>query len=387
MKLQIIAVITFCFIFLSGCQKVEQTKVESLPETETPKFANEKPEFGIKVELTTNPPEVKKDEQVELSLTVKNPNGEIIKDLKIAHEKLMHLLVVSSDLSEFHHLHPELQADGSFKVPFAFAGGGKYKLFADITTADDKQIIRSLDLNVKGEILPTEKLVIDTKFEKMSGGIRVEMKPVGEFIAGKEMLLNFNVTDILTKKPATDLQNYLGAKAHFVVIGEDLQEFVHAHPMANDAARKEHNHGEMKMSGDAETTVSAHIVFPKAGIYKLWAEFRRNGRVVDLPFVVKVAEMPKTASVEIPKDAYKIVASKDGFAPNEIKIKANEFSKLAFLRTDDETCAKEIVFSSLNIKKTLPLNELVLIDLPEDFSGELGFACGMNMFTGKIIVQ
>ncbi len=389
MKFKFIAVIAFSVLFLTSCQKSEQTKTE--PKVEPAKIetkkTDEKP--ATKVEFATNPLEVKKDEQTELSFTVKNEKGETVKDLKIVHEKPMHLLVVSADLSEFYHLHPESQSDGSYKTPFAFANGGKYKLYADLTTNDGKQTISSFDLNVKGEPAETEKLTVDAKFEQMIGGIRVEMKPDGDFIAGKEMMLDFFVTDILTKKPSTDLQNYLGEKAHFVVISQDLQEFVHAHPISKSS--DEHNHGDMKMTEHSDATVSAHIVFPKAGIYKLWAQFQRNGRVIDVPFVVNAAESKdtalKTSNIEVPQDAYKIVVSKDGFTPNSVEIKSKQFTKLAFLRIDNENCANEVVFPTLNIKKKLPLNELVLIDLPKDFAGELNFACGMDMLKGKVITQ
>jgi hypothetical protein len=284
MRFTITPLITVCILFSINCQKTEQPKVE--PATAETKNTDEK--TGPNVEFTTNPAEVKKDEQTVLSFTVKNEKGETVKDLKIVHEKPIHLLVVSVDLSEFYHLHPELQADGSFKTPFAFAHGGKYKLFADITLPNsDKPFVSNFDLNVKGEAAETEKLEVDAKFEKRLGGISVEMKPDGDFVAGKEMLLGFYVTDILTKKPSTDLQNYLGEKAHFVVISQDLKEFVHAHPIANDSGEQS-NHGDMKMPQTSDATVSVHIVFPKAGIYKLWAQFQRNGRVIDVPFIVDV---------------------------------------------------------------------------------------------------
>jgi hypothetical protein len=288
MKFKFIAFIAFSILFSASCQKTEQTKVE--PKVEPAKTETKKTDekTAAKVEFATNPLEVKKDEQTELSFTVKNERGETIRDLKIVHEKPMHLLVVSADLSEFFHLHPEPQNDGTFKVPFAFANGGNYKLFSDITLlGSTKPFVNSFDLDVKGEAAEIEKLEVDTKFEKMLGGIRVEMKPGGKFIAGKEMMLDFFVTDILTKKPSTDLQNYLGEKAHFVIISQDLKEFVHAHPMSNNSGDHS-NHGDMKMPQTTEATVSAHIVFPKAGIYKLWAQFQRNGRVIDVPFVVNV---------------------------------------------------------------------------------------------------
>lgn len=47
-----------------------------------------------------------------------------------------------------------------------------------------------------------------------------------------ELNLDFAAFDAATGKPATDLQNYLGELAHFVIISEDLVDFVHAHPMA-----------------------------------------------------------------------------------------------------------------------------------------------------------
>lgn len=38
-----------------------------------------------------------------------------------------------------------------------------------------------------------------------------------------------------------------------------------------------------------KVTVSAHTTFPDAGLYKLWAQFQRGGRVITVPFVVRVA--------------------------------------------------------------------------------------------------
>jgi hypothetical protein len=247
---------------------------------------------------------------------------------------------------------------------------------------------------VKGEPAPKEPLKVDEKFEKATGGIRVEMKPNGDLIAGKELMLDFSVTDVLTKKPVTDLENYLGEKAHFVVISQDLKEFVHAHPMSMNSMKSEHSEHEHseKMSSDSASTVSAHITFPKAGIYKIWAQFKRNGGVIDVPFVVEVKENKEVSAtksdVQIPLDAYKITASKDGFTPSEVKISDGQYKKLAFIRTDAENCADEIVFKDLNIRKKLPVGEVVMIDLPADSKGKtLNFACGMDMFKGKVIVE
>ena len=46
-----------------------------------------------------------------------------------------------------------------------------------------------------------------------------------------------------------------------------------------------------------------------------------------------------------------------------------------------------VVFPSLNIKRALPLNEPVAIEFTAGKSGEIAFACGMNMLKGFVGVQ
>jgi Cu+-exporting ATPase len=45
------------------------------------------------------------------------------------------------------------------------------------------------------------------------------------------------------------------------------------------------------------------------------------------------------------------------------------------------------VFPSLNIKRALPLNEPVVIEFTPAKSGDIAFACGMNMLHGTLVVQ
>lgn len=39
------------------------------------------------------------------------------------------------------------------------------------------------------------------------------------------------------------------------------------------------------------------------------------------------------------------------------------------------------------VKKELPINETISIDLNPEMAGDYEFACGMNMFTGQITVK
>lgn len=383
MRKILLLIVLATVLFTISCQNTTEVKKDdhaghSNQTTATKEAAN------FTAELKINPAQIKAGEQVEFTFTIKNPKGETVESVKIVHEKPMHLLIVSEDLAEFYHEHPEQQSDKNFKVPFTFKNGEKYKLYADFTPNDGKQVVQTFDVTVAGNERAKVELKPDEKFEKTVDDLFVTMKPSDDLLAGKSLTLDFNVLDANTKKPVTDLQKYLGELAHFVVISQDLKELVHAHPMSPDEG-----HSHEGKSGEA--TVSAHLTFPKAGLYKVFAQFQRNGKVITVPFVLNVQGDKNVNqhanSMEIPKDAYRITASKDGFSPNEISITKNSYKKLAFVRVDAENCADEVVFKSLNITKKLPLGEVVLVDLPKDFKGEINFACGMDMYKGKVVVE
>ena len=76
-----------------------------------------------------------------------------------------------------------------------------------------------------------------------------------------------------------------------------------------------------------------------------------------------------------------------GYSPEVISIPKGKTTKISFLRKDPNSCLEEIVISDFKIRKHLPLNQKITIELIPQKSGEFNFTCGMNMFHGKIIVQ
>jgi hypothetical protein len=76
-----------------------------------------------------------------------------------------------------------------------------------------------------------------------------------------------------------------------------------------------------------------------------------------------------------------------GFDPAVIPAKAGQPIKLAFYRPNAANCAREVVFPDLGIRKDLPPGETTVVELTPPKSGSLGFACGMNMLKGKLIVR
>jgi plastocyanin domain-containing protein len=79
-----------------------------------------------------------------------------------------------------------------------------------------------------------------------------------------------------------------------------------------------------------------------------------------------------------------------GFEPDKVTVKAGEEVTLAFTRKTDKTCVTEVVLfvnDEDKVEKKLPLNQVVTVDAKFAKAGELGYACGMNMYKGVIVVQ
>ena len=76
-----------------------------------------------------------------------------------------------------------------------------------------------------------------------------------------------------------------------------------------------------------------------------------------------------------------------GYNPDVISIPKGKVTKINFLRKDSSSCLEEVVLSHFKIRKHLPLNQKVSIEFTPQKVGEYPFACGMNMFHGKIVVR
>jgi plastocyanin len=360
----------------------------------------------FRVDFKSEPGTIQAGQPATLSFTVKDQQGATVKDLQVVHEKPMHLLVVSRDLAEFYHVHPEQSVDGSYRVQHVFPNGGDYKLYADFTPQAAVQVVEQLDIKVAGTERAKVALQPDTSYEKSVENLKVVMKPSAEIKAGQELTLDFQAFDADSGKPATDLQNYLGELAHFVIISEDLKDFVHAHPMAkgekmsgmkmddkkgdnHSAGGHDHSTMEGTTTKASASEVSAHTAFPRAGLYKLWAQFQRGGKVISVPFIVNVPAATTVASkaANVPAGATKITVSASGYEPSQVSVKKGQPIKLAFYRADSNNCGGEVVFSKQNIKKILPVGETVLVEFTPIDTGEIAFACGMDMMRGKLVVS
>lgn len=82
-----------------------------------------------------------------------------------------------------------------------------------------------------------------------------------------------------------------------------------------------------------------------------------------------------------------IVVEHGSYQPAHIKLQANKPIELQFLRKDANPCSETVLFPTLEISESLPLNRAVRIVLPPLEEGDYEFHCQMQMYRGTLKVQ
>ncbi|MBP8238936.1 MAG: hypothetical protein KAX50_03200 [Saprospiraceae bacterium] len=208
--------------------------------------------------------------------------------LDLVHEKKMHLILVSDDLSWFDHIHPEYQASGTYDIKVLsktenftngrghnetrFDAGGKYWAFTDYKPLGGLNQVNKTELNVAGT--PAKAVAYtEPKMTTTVDGytLRMEAGHGGAgFTTGSQQHIPVTVKQGGKAVDPATFENYLGEKAHLVLVEVASKEFVHTHPSAEGGR------------------LDIHTTFAKPGTYRGWLQFQTGGKVHTADFVVKV---------------------------------------------------------------------------------------------------
>ncbi|OBZ13673.1 hypothetical protein [Bacillus sp. FJAT-26390] len=229
-------------------------------------------EADVKLEWQYSPATPKTGEETTIELLLTDTAGVPIEKYDVNHEKLMHLIVVSEDLSTFNHIHPDYKGKGKFEVTTAFPKGGSYKLYADFIPTGSAQMTVTSLLKVDGKQQAAQPLVKDATLTKEVDGVSASLD-ISTLKSGQEADLIFTLNDAKTKKPITDLEPYLGAIGHVVILSENLNRYLHVHP---------------KDGNESGPTAEFSTSFPEPGMYKIWGQFQRGGKSFIVPFTVEI---------------------------------------------------------------------------------------------------
>jgi Heavy metal binding domain len=243
-----------------------------------------------------------------VALSIRVLDGEeTVRDFEIVHERPFHLFVVSRDLSHFDHVHPEPGTDGVFRIDLRVPRPDVYRLVGDFyprggvpQTVQRTIVTPGFDGPVFAAATPLEA---DGR-EKTVLGLRIALEEE-PLVAGRETDLSFAVVDAASGERVPDLEPFLGAPGHLLVMSADLADAIHSHPEEpQPVGTRDSGLGTQPgFQPPSESTsavpspqslVPSKIVFtvrfPRAMHYRMWLQFQRRGTVVTVPFTVSVSE-------------------------------------------------------------------------------------------------
>jgi hypothetical protein len=241
------------------------------------------------VRLELQPRVLKAGTKTKFKLQVINPlTGAPVKDFATVHDKMYHLFVISRDMKHFAHEHPQLEADGSYSIELTLPQPGHYLLLSDfLPIGGSPQVVTTplVTAGFDGDLtasIPT--LEPDAEWTKVIDDVKLELQlERSKMVAGEEVDLPFHFTNAKTGAPITDLQRYLGAFAHALILSEDMVEHIHAHP-------QEMLEGTEKTEGGGPTVIF-DAFFPRPGRYRAWVQFQRQDKLRTVSFTFSVPKL------------------------------------------------------------------------------------------------
>lgn len=257
--------------------------------------------------------------RVLLTIALMDRAGCPVKDIAVVHEHPLHFMVVANDLSWYAHEHPIRQKDGTFTLDtLAFPAPGKYTVFADFTPVGEPNQIAITSVTIPGDApASTFKLVEDFDTVAKIDGYEIRVRCNGKkFFVGEDSFLRYGIDK--DGKPVTDLQPLMGELGHLVIIGQDLKTYVHSHPMTASttaASDDKHDHSHAHAGHDHSgledklkaallengkpSDITFHAIFPSPGLYRAFAQFQHNGKVLLVPFTID-AQLPEGGAPAAP---------------------------------------------------------------------------------------
>jgi hypothetical protein len=242
--------------------------------------------------VTMEPRAPKPGQPIKFRIAVLHPlTGAMVTDFAEVHDKLFHLFIVSRDMSQWAHVHPVHEKDGSFTIEHTVPTAGHWALFSDfmpVGGAPQMIVTPFTTAGFEGDLAASVPVLTpDTSLTKSADGVSVSLQATpAKLVSGEETDIPILFTDEKTGEPVKDLQRYLGAFGHAMMLSDDMTEHVHAHP-------------EEMLEGTAVTDgggpdLTFHALFPRPGVYRIWLQFQRNDRLSTIPFTVRVSRVGET---------------------------------------------------------------------------------------------
>ncbi|MCC6538495.1 MAG: hypothetical protein IT162_13145 [Bryobacterales bacterium] len=252
------------------CPRCGMRLVANLPEA-----------LAYRLEVTTRPdPPALGGATTHVIYRVRHPHtGAVVKAFDVIHERVFHTFVISFDLADFAHEHPEPRPDGSFLLPVQFRRAVPYRVVADFfPTGSTPQFLTATVFPRQSRLPEVPRLSATPAGPRRAANLALELTTEpAEPVAGLETLLFFRLTP-----PADLVEPYLGAWGHLLIASDDLLDLAHEHPVYVDGVPPP------DLRAPWPGRIQFNHIFARARTYRLWVQVKRAGVVNTVSFDVTV---------------------------------------------------------------------------------------------------
>jgi hypothetical protein len=249
-----------------------------------------------RIDFRTVPAVPNPGEPVTLIFKILHPStGEPVKKFELVHDRPYHLFVISQDMQFFEHIHPEESEDGTWSIGVTLPKPGYYEVLSDFMPSGGAAQFLARPLITAGYtgdlVADSAHLVPDTgrsqTVDDLTATLDFDPTP---FVAGSYGHLTFHFKRPDSGEPVRDLQTYLGAFGHMLIMSEDMVNYVHSHPVDN-----------LPPDVDLEAVrggpdVMFEGLMPKPGRYRAWTQVRYHDKIHTFTTTFEVFEIGQRAS-------------------------------------------------------------------------------------------
>lgn len=273
---------------------------------------------GLSIDLSASPVSVQSGTSTRLDFLVnQKPEGTPVSAdaLEIEHAKLMHVIGLRDDMNEFFHIHPTpVATSGVFTIQHAFQKSGSYKIWSEVKKDGINHSFGQDLIDVRGDGERSRKEISFAR-DVTVDDYHISLTAEEPMVKGQEASLVFDIHARDGKKVA--VEQYLGADMHLSLIKDDLTQFIHTHPEGGEhimydrdgsgliEVARAHGMDEETAMPSADEGIRFHTVFPEAGLYKAFAQFRPKGislspdEALTASFWIKVEDKAPVANQKV----------------------------------------------------------------------------------------
>lgn len=230
------------------------------------------------VEIQSDPTPLQAGSPARLTIRLLDPStGKPLQEFAVVHEKLLHFILVRQDLEEFLHEHPTYAGNGVFTLDVTLPTEGTYHGFLDYAPVGAENRVSLVHLQTSGAQNRPAHLIVSPRVQVVEDAYEITLQSGSEYPVNAMTEFAFAFKNPQTGQPYEDLDPYLGAFGHLVVLSEDGETYLHVHPIQE----------VLGSTSNGGPIVRFHAGFEQKGLYKLFLQFNHAGKVRLATFIVE----------------------------------------------------------------------------------------------------